>query len=137
MHLPCTDTASGSTANGMRQDLEHYRWDIPRGERRSGLPLSDTVEMCAILLALGVHAQYAASMAHADTLIDLSEYPALLTVQDVADLLQVAVPTVRGYLRQGDIVKIKVGHGVRISRSDLERYLLARAQPRRDAGAPS
>jgi excisionase family DNA binding protein len=69
-------------------------------------------------------------MTSPDPLIDLSGYPALLTVRDVADLLQVAVPTVRAYLRQGDLVKIKVGHGVRVSRVDLERYLAARAQPR-------
>ena len=90
--------------------------------------------MCAILLAPASHARYAADMEHPDPLVDLSAYPALLTVQDVAGLLQVSVPTVRAYLRQGDLVKIKVGHGVRVSRADLARYLGERAQPRRAAG---
>ncbi len=72
-------------------------------------------------------------MKPSDALVDLSSYPTLLTVQDVAGLLQVAVPTVRTYLRQGDLTKIKVGHGVRISRAELERYLVERTAPRRNA----
>lgn len=73
-------------------------------------------------------------MPHTKTLIDLSDYPALLTVQDVAALLQVSVPTVRAYLRQGHLAKIKIGHGVRIPRTDLERYLSERAVPHQPAG---
>jgi len=67
--------------------------------------------------------------------VDLSPYPELLTVQDVAALLQLSVPAVRARIRERELTSIKIGHSVRVARSELARYLAEHTVPRREPGA--
>ena len=46
-----------------------------------------------------------------------------LTAEQVADELQVTARTIRGWLRDGDLVGIKIGKGWRVHKKDLERFL--------------
>lgn len=55
-----------------------------------------------------------------------------LTTQNVADLLQVQVETVRSYIKQGKLPAAKLGRDYRIAAEDVERLLRPQV---RDAGA--
>ena len=54
----------------------------------------------------------------------------LLTVEQVADRLQVHSETVRRWLRSGELEGMDLGHrvGYRIRESDLERFIEERAK---------
>ncbi|MFI6501735.1 helix-turn-helix domain-containing protein [Nonomuraea typhae] len=56
------------------------------------------------------------------------------TVSQVADLLDLHVKTVRGYVRDGRLKAVKVGKTYRISRADLEAFTGAplASRPRQD-----
>ncbi|MFI9553802.1 helix-turn-helix domain-containing protein [Nonomuraea endophytica] len=56
------------------------------------------------------------------------------TVSQVADLLDLHVKTVRGYVREGRLKAVKVGKQYRISREDLESFTGAplASRPRQD-----
>lgn len=45
------------------------------------------------------------------------------TVKDIADLLKVGEPTVRRWIKDGDLRAIDVGRGWRIAPEDLEEFL--------------
>lgn len=62
-------------------------------------------------------------------LVDLSAYPALMTVQEVAEVLQLSVHAVRARIRARDLASVKTGHSVRVPRADLGRYIAARTTP--------
>ncbi len=78
---------------------------------------------------------YPTTMTSSDVPVDLSLYPALLTVQDVAALLQLSVPAVRARIRARELTSIKMGHSVRVPRAELARYLAERTVPRREPEA--
>jgi len=52
----------------------------------------------------------------------MAEKP-LLTTENVADLLQVDVETVRRYIREGKLRAIKLGREYRVRREDFEEFL--------------
>jgi excisionase family DNA binding protein len=47
----------------------------------------------------------------------------LLTTENVAELLQVDVETVRRYIRKGKLRAIKLGREYRVRRDDFEEFL--------------
>jgi excisionase family DNA binding protein len=54
------------------------------------------------------------------------EWPAaLLTVEEVADLLQVSSTTIRRLVRHGDIRVVRIRRSVRVRPSELERFVVA------------
>ncbi len=65
-------------------------------------------------------------------LVDLSAYPALMTVRDVAEVLQLSVHAVRARIRARDLASVKMGHSVRVPRADLGRYIAARTVPAKE-----
>ena len=56
------------------------------------------------------------------TPMDLPTQP-FLTPQEVSDLLQVSVYTVRRWIKQGELPAYKVGRLWRINKNDLNRWL--------------
>jgi len=55
-------------------------------------------------------------------LMELSDQ-SFLTPQEVSDLLQVSVYTVRRWIKQGELPAYKVGRLWRITESDLDKWL--------------
>ncbi len=55
----------------------------------------------------------------------------LLTVEQVANQLQVHVETVRVWIRRGDLIAINIGNEYRISRDDLHEFLQRRKTDKR------
>lgn len=55
----------------------------------------------------------------------------LLTVEQVANLMQVHVETVRVWIRRGDLVAINIGNEYRIARSDLNEFIEKRKTDKR------
>lgn len=54
----------------------------------------------------------------------MSQSDRLLTVQDVAQLLQVHDQTVRGYIREGRLRSIRLGRrAIRISQADFDDFI--------------
>ncbi len=64
-------------------------------------------------------------------LVDLSLYPVLMTVQNVAEVLQLSTHAVRARIRARDLASVKIGHSVRVPRVDLARYIAERTIPSR------
>jgi excisionase family DNA binding protein len=60
----------------------------------------------------------------------LSDDSALLTVEEVAQLLKVHENTVRIWLRSSQLAGIRLGREWRITRADLDRFLADRRQER-------
>ncbi|MGD2165454.1 MAG: helix-turn-helix domain-containing protein [Anaerolineae bacterium] len=56
------------------------------------------------------------------TPVELPTQP-FLTPEDVSDLLQVSVYTVRRWIKQGELPAYKVGRLWRINKGDLNRWL--------------
>lgn len=52
----------------------------------------------------------------------------LLTIQDVADILQVSAKSVRRWIDTGDLVAHRLGRQWRISQGDLETFIKLRRQ---------
>jgi len=52
----------------------------------------------------------------------MAEKP-LLTTENVAELLQLDVETVRRYIREGKLKAIKLGREYRVRREDFEEFL--------------
>ena len=50
----------------------------------------------------------------------------MLSVEDVADELQVNPETVRVWIRSGELVALSIGKGYRISRADLDDFIRRR-----------
>jgi excisionase family DNA binding protein len=67
--------------------------------------------------------------AKADELIDLSSYPVLLSIPQVAGVLGCSVPSAKRRLYRRELAYIKDGHHVRVPREALRQYLLARLVP--------
>jgi excisionase family DNA binding protein len=58
----------------------------------------------------------------------------LMTVEEVAEMLRLAVPTVRAYLAEGKIERLKVFGQTRIRKSEAERHIIrGRTEWRADA----
>ncbi len=55
----------------------------------------------------------------------------LLTVEQVANIIQVHVETVRVWIRRGELIAIDIGNGYRISRTDLNAFLERRKTDKR------
>lgn len=53
----------------------------------------------------------------------LDNYPAVLTVDQVADLLMVSPPTIRKLIKENKIVAIHVGRRIRIPKNRLIDYI--------------
>lgn len=51
--------------------------------------------------------------------------PSCLRVSDAASLLRVHPDTVRGWIRDGKLKAIRVGHTIRLTQSEVRRFLLA------------
>jgi excisionase family DNA binding protein len=52
----------------------------------------------------------------------------LLTIKDVADILQVSDKTVRRWIDAGDLVAHRVGRQLRVSQGDLETFIKLRRE---------
>lgn len=55
-----------------------------------------------------------------------SRPPALLTIPDVADRLQVSIKTVRRWIVSGDLPTVRLGRQIRIQPKDLDIFLRQR-----------
>jgi len=64
-----------------------------------------------------------------DDLINLSGYPVLLSVAQVAEVLGCSIPSAKRRLYRREIAYIKDGRRVRVPREALHRYLTARLIP--------
>ena len=53
----------------------------------------------------------------------LKKYPAVLSISDVAEILNITPATVRRHIKKSDIPHIKVGRLVRIPKDSLIGYL--------------
>lgn len=61
----------------------------------------------------------------------LKKYPAVLTVTEVAEILNVTPATVRRHIKKNDLPHIKVGRLVRIPKDSLIGYLHGDQTPNR------
>ena len=52
----------------------------------------------------------------------------LLTLQQVADRLQVSLSTIRRMVDRGDLPFVKVGRNIRVRPEDLEAYIAANVE---------
>ncbi len=55
-----------------------------------------------------------------------SRPPALLTIPDVAERLQVSIKTVRRWIVSGDLPTVRLGRQIRIQPKDLDIFLRQR-----------
>ena len=67
----------------------------------------------------------------------LKNYPAALSISDVAEILNITPATVRRHIKSNDLPHIKVGRLVRIPKDSLIGYLHGDSTPNRrnDYGA--
>ncbi len=56
----------------------------------------------------------------------LSEYPEILSVQQVAAIMGVSVPTIRRHIKKKEIPSVHIGRLTRIPRDLLVEYLSAK-----------
>ena len=61
----------------------------------------------------------------------LKKYPAVLSISDVAEILNITPATVRRHIKTNDLPHIKVGRLVRIPKDSLIGYLLGDPTPQR------
>ena len=61
----------------------------------------------------------------------MDEDEQLLTVEQVANILQVHVETVRVWIRNGDLVAVDIGKEYRVTREDLNKYIEERKTSKR------
>lgn len=61
----------------------------------------------------------------------LKEYPAALSISDVAEILNITPATVRRHIKNNDLPHIKVGRLVRIPKDSLIDYLHGDPTPQR------
>jgi excisionase family DNA binding protein len=47
----------------------------------------------------------------------------LLTIRDVSEITQAGLSTVRGWIREGKLKSVKVGHFRRVRATDLEKFI--------------
>ncbi len=52
--------------------------------------------------------------------------PELLTLEQVAERLQVSVKTVRRWIDAGNLVAHRIGRGLRVSEADLQTFIRSR-----------
>ena len=52
----------------------------------------------------------------------------VLTLEEVAQILRVSIPTVRKLIREGRLKSFRVGAQVRIRRDELEKYMSSASQ---------
>jgi excisionase family DNA binding protein len=64
----------------------------------------------------------------------LRNYPAALSISDVAEILNITPATVRRHIKSNDLPHIKVGRLVRIPKDSLIRYLHGDPTPQRKEG---
>ncbi len=64
-----------------------------------------------------------------DEVVDLSGYPVLLSVRQVAEILGCSLPSAKRRIYRRDLGYIKDGHHVRVPREALHRYLQDRFVP--------
>lgn len=55
-----------------------------------------------------------------------SRPPALLTIPEVAERLQVSIKTIRRWIASGDLPTVRLGHQIRIQPKDLDIFLRQR-----------
>ncbi len=48
------------------------------------------------------------------------------TVREIAELLEVTVDTIQGYIRRKELIAYKMGKSYRIRKADLEEFLAKR-----------
>ena len=65
----------------------------------------------------------------------LKEYPAALSISEVAEILNITPATVRRHIKTNDIPSIKVGRLVRIPKDSLINYLHGDSTPIRKEAA--
>jgi excisionase family DNA binding protein len=68
--------------------------------------------------------------------IIMNEEEQLLTVEQVANIMQVHVETVRVWIRNGDLVAVDIGKEYRVTRADLNKYIEERKTSRRKKQTP-
>ncbi len=61
----------------------------------------------------------------------MNEAEQLLTVEQVANIMQVHVETVRVWIRNGDLVAVNIGKEYRVTRKDLNTYIEERKTNKR------
>ncbi len=64
-----------------------------------------------------------------EELVDLSTYPVLLSVRQVAEVLGCSLPSAKRRIYRRELAYVKDGHHVRVPREALRQYLLARLVP--------
>lgn len=55
-------------------------------------------------------------------------FPALMTIEQAAEHLQVSTKTIRRWIKSGDLVAHRFGHQWRISKSDLLAFIRMRRE---------
>jgi excisionase family DNA binding protein len=63
--------------------------------------------------------------------VDSMSDDALLTVEKVAEILDVHIKTVRAYIASGELAAIKLKRDYRISRTDLDNFIRQRRTDRK------
>lgn len=66
-----------------------------------------------------------------EDVVDLSGYPVLLSVRQVAEILGCSVPSAKRRIYRREMAYVKDGHNVRVPREALHQYLVARLVPAR------
>ncbi len=64
-----------------------------------------------------------------DEVVDLSGYPVLLSIRQVAEILGCSLPSAKRRIYRRDLAYVKTGHHVRVPREALHRYLQDRFVP--------
>jgi excisionase family DNA binding protein len=55
-------------------------------------------------------------------------FPALLTIKQTAEHLQVSTRTIRRWIEAGDLIAHRMGHQFRISETDLQTFIKTRRE---------
>ncbi len=64
-----------------------------------------------------------------EEVVDLSAYPVLLSIQQVAEVLGCSLPSAKRRIYRRELAYVKDGRSVRVPREALRQYLLARLVP--------
>ena len=65
----------------------------------------------------------------------LKNYPAVLCISDVAEILKITPSTVRRYINNNDLPHFKIGRLIRIPKDSLISYLYENQTPNRKEDA--
>lgn len=139
-NIPGVDTGPNARHSAIPRSAEQIRslWRTARTvqvagspslnrNRRSSLVRTSYVKLCHFVLYYGRSGQHRAvwyrwSDVMSTAPVGLPTHP-FLTPDEVSDLLQVSVYTVRRWIKQGELPAYKVGRLWRIGKADLSHWL--------------